>query len=189
MVAISLYKGNLHKVPDIPRRWPRPEATISLQEFRILIRRRAKTLARLQCPSDEPAATSSPSSIPTAVDVANVEYSGGSLVVNHADDLGSEPASHQVGDSRDGDADSKVLEAPIGEDSSGKLGMKADEKNEEAEIHVTPPVRYSRFRTISSTEEAIREMEKSKEEIKEKLEELHPGFGAAGVTGTKSGYD
>ncbi|URD94983.1 hypothetical protein MUK42_29445 [Musa troglodytarum] len=47
MVAISLYRGNLHRVPDVPRRWPSPPPAISLHEFKILIRKRSEALSRL----------------------------------------------------------------------------------------------------------------------------------------------
>ncbi|KAA8540901.1 hypothetical protein F0562_024961 [Nyssa sinensis] len=48
MVAISLYRGNLHRVPDAPRRWLMPTRTISLKDFKILLNRRSKALARLR---------------------------------------------------------------------------------------------------------------------------------------------
>nr|XP_018680331.1 PREDICTED: uncharacterized protein LOC103983482 [Musa acuminata subsp. malaccensis] len=47
MVAISLYRGNLHRVPDVPRRWPLPPPAISLCQFKILIRKRSEALSRL----------------------------------------------------------------------------------------------------------------------------------------------
>ncbi|CAH9144072.1 unnamed protein product [Cuscuta epithymum] len=49
MVAISLYKGSLHKVAtDVPRRWLVPAPKISLKDFRVLLLRRSKALSRLQ---------------------------------------------------------------------------------------------------------------------------------------------
>ncbi|XP_064961942.1 uncharacterized protein LOC135610870 [Musa acuminata AAA Group] len=47
MAAISLYRGNLHRVPDVPRRWPLPPPAISLCQFKILIRKRSEALSRL----------------------------------------------------------------------------------------------------------------------------------------------
>ncbi|PSR95838.1 Sal-like protein [Actinidia chinensis var. chinensis] len=47
MVAISLYRGNLHRVPDVPRRWLMPTPKISLKDFRILLNRRSRALSRL----------------------------------------------------------------------------------------------------------------------------------------------
>lgn len=46
MVAISLYKGNLHKVPDVPRTWLMPQRKISLKDFKTLVRRRNIALSR-----------------------------------------------------------------------------------------------------------------------------------------------
>ncbi|MCL7042827.1 hypothetical protein MKW94_005115 [Papaver nudicaule] len=45
MVAISLYRGNLHKAPDAPRKWLMPRRNISLKDFRLLSRKRDKTLS------------------------------------------------------------------------------------------------------------------------------------------------
>ncbi|XP_015967684.1 uncharacterized protein LOC107491354 [Arachis duranensis] len=47
MVAISLYRGNLHRVPDVPRRWLMPNPKISLKDFKTLVARRSKALSRL----------------------------------------------------------------------------------------------------------------------------------------------
>ncbi|XP_072958444.1 uncharacterized protein [Typha angustifolia] len=48
MVAISLYRGNMHRVPDIPRQWKIPTPTISLSQFKRLLQRRNQTLSRLE---------------------------------------------------------------------------------------------------------------------------------------------
>ncbi|XP_058194806.1 uncharacterized protein LOC131311384 [Rhododendron vialii] len=51
MVAISLYRGNLHRVPNVQRKWLIPTPTISLKDFRILLNRRSRALARLHSPT------------------------------------------------------------------------------------------------------------------------------------------
>ncbi|KAM7471367.1 hypothetical protein LguiA_009550 [Lonicera macranthoides] len=48
MVAISLYRGNLHRVPDVPRQWLTPTPKISLKDFKILLNRRSRALSRLR---------------------------------------------------------------------------------------------------------------------------------------------
>ncbi|KAF5730109.1 hypothetical protein HS088_TW20G00479 [Tripterygium wilfordii] len=48
MVAISLYRGNLHRVPDVPRRWLMPNPKISLKNFKFLLQRRSTALSRLR---------------------------------------------------------------------------------------------------------------------------------------------
>ncbi|GAU21045.1 hypothetical protein TSUD_132570 [Trifolium subterraneum] len=45
MVAISLYRGNLHRSPDVPRRWLMPNPKISLKDFKSLLARRSKALS------------------------------------------------------------------------------------------------------------------------------------------------
>ncbi|XP_039040321.1 uncharacterized protein LOC120178578 isoform X1 [Hibiscus syriacus] len=67
MVAISLYRGNLHRAPDVPRRWLMPTPKISLKDFKSLLHRRNKALCLLCSPSS----SSNPnhqiqSSVPTA---------------------------------------------------------------------------------------------------------------------------
>lgn len=46
MGALSLYRGNLHRVADIPRRWPMPPRAISLAQFRHLLRKRNLAIAQ-----------------------------------------------------------------------------------------------------------------------------------------------
>lgn len=48
MVAISLYRGNLHSVADVPRRWLMPAPKISPRDFKTLFHRRSKALCRLR---------------------------------------------------------------------------------------------------------------------------------------------
>ena len=60
MVAISLYRGNLHRVPDVPRRWLMPANRISLKDFRSLLSRRSAALSRL---CSDAGTSSNPSSI------------------------------------------------------------------------------------------------------------------------------
>lgn len=59
MVAISLYRGNLHRVPDVPRRWLMPSPKISLKDFKSLLARRSKALSRLRADAAITTTTSS----------------------------------------------------------------------------------------------------------------------------------
>lgn len=54
MVAISLYRGNLHRVPDVPRRWLMPTPKLSLKDFKSLLHRRSKALSRLRSSTPDP---------------------------------------------------------------------------------------------------------------------------------------
>ncbi|KAF8087040.1 hypothetical protein N665_0601s0006 [Sinapis alba] len=47
MVAISMYRGNLHKVPDVPRRWTMPDRNLSYKQFKSLLHRRKRALSHL----------------------------------------------------------------------------------------------------------------------------------------------
>ncbi|CAL1406379.1 unnamed protein product [Linum trigynum] len=51
MVAISLYRGNLHRVPDAPRRWLMPTRNLSLRDFKSLLNRRSRALSHLRSSS------------------------------------------------------------------------------------------------------------------------------------------
>ncbi|RID58414.1 hypothetical protein BRARA_F01718 [Brassica rapa] len=53
MVAISMYRGNLHKVPDVPRRWTMPDRNLSFKDFKSLLHRRKRALSRLS-PNSNP---------------------------------------------------------------------------------------------------------------------------------------
>ncbi|PQQ08481.1 uncharacterized protein Pyn_19284 [Prunus yedoensis var. nudiflora] len=54
MVAISLYRGNLHRVPDVPRRWLMPTPKISLKDFKSLLTRRSIALSRAKQLNEAP---------------------------------------------------------------------------------------------------------------------------------------
>nr|KYP37805.1 hypothetical protein KK1_040982 [Cajanus cajan] len=54
MVAISLYRGNLHRVAEAPRRWPMPGPRITLKDFKSLLARRSKALSRLHASNPNP---------------------------------------------------------------------------------------------------------------------------------------
>ncbi|CAN6454247.1 unnamed protein product [Victoria cruziana] len=64
MVAISLYRGNLHKVPEAPRRWVMPTHRLSLRQFRALLARRDRALhaliASVSATSEHPPPFNSP---------------------------------------------------------------------------------------------------------------------------------
>lgn len=59
-MAISLYRGNLHSVADVPRRWLMPTPKISPRDFKTLCHRRSKALCRLR--STTATTTSNPNS-------------------------------------------------------------------------------------------------------------------------------
>ncbi|KAG8379081.1 hypothetical protein BUALT_Bualt07G0051100 [Buddleja alternifolia] len=146
MVAISLYRGNLHKVPDGPRRWPPPTPKISTKNFKILIRRRARALSRLRSSTtDAAAATSNPKPNPSPdnsdpdpghADNASENNDGG----NDADNPCSEPELPPDGNLKEGEEEKekeeevkevKDDESIKNEDSLKKLVEKNDALVEE----------------------------------------------------------
>ena len=64
MVAISLYRGNLHRVPDVPRRWLMPTPKLSLKDFKSLLHRRSKALSRLRSTTPDPDPNPNPNQNP-----------------------------------------------------------------------------------------------------------------------------
>ncbi|KAI3977969.1 hypothetical protein MKX01_032346 [Papaver californicum] len=60
MVSISLYRGNLHKTPDAPRKWLMPRRNISLRDFRLLSQKRDKTLSSIVASTKSPTANTPP---------------------------------------------------------------------------------------------------------------------------------
>ncbi|KAI7754277.1 hypothetical protein M8C21_001145 [Ambrosia artemisiifolia] len=92
MVAISLYKGNLHRAPDTPRQWLMPTRKISLKDFKTLLNRRNRALSRLQSPNPNPIPQSNGSldlinpNLPLHEN-ANQDNNDWSLVVIPSDDL------------------------------------------------------------------------------------------------------
>ncbi|KAI3673453.1 hypothetical protein L6452_39572 [Arctium lappa] len=71
MVAISLYRGKLHRSPDVPRQWLMPTPKITLKDFKTLLHRRSRALSRL-----ESTTTPNPNPNPNSVEDTN---SGGRL--------------------------------------------------------------------------------------------------------------
>lgn len=47
-----MYRGNLHKVPDVPRRWRMPERNLSFKDFKSLLHRRKRALSRISLNSN-----------------------------------------------------------------------------------------------------------------------------------------
>ncbi|XP_073269112.1 uncharacterized protein [Primulina huaijiensis] len=186
MVAISLYKGNLHKVPDVPRRWPRPTTNISLKDFKILLRRRSRALARIRSSTH-----ATPASIPTPA-------SNLTPVSSRPDPI---PKDNDLDNNRDGghgdnDNPSTGPELPRQEDLKDVIGAKDVEVNEDALMELVEKSdaiveeeekkneetgkNEDKTEVVNNTEDervkpedAINDKEKRRKEIEEKLEILN----------------
>ncbi|KAI3736757.1 hypothetical protein L2E82_26742 [Cichorium intybus] len=106
MVAISLYKCNLHRAPNPFRQWLMPTPEISLKDFKTLLHRRSRALSRLQSTNDT---TSNP----------NLDHSGREQhqSAGYLEDIGKVGSALKV-----------YVEKPVGElaiandDENGKKG-------------------------------------------------------------------
>lgn len=136
MVAISLYKGNLHKATDVPRRWPSPAPKISLKDFKILLRRRARALSRLGTSQSDVATTSNPNPSPAP----NSDPSCGNpnpnttTEINHVDNLCSNSELMVKGQLNKGEGDKEDTGEDRKEvDEDSVLAVKEEKEKEDAE--------------------------------------------------------
>ncbi|XP_047954207.1 uncharacterized protein LOC125200591 [Salvia hispanica] len=179
MVAISLYKGNLHKVTGVTHRWPSPAPKISLKEFKILLRRRTRALSRV-------ATVSNPN--PSPAPAQNSNHSCGNFDSNHVrntatgigdvDNLCSNSDSIVKEHFMKGEGEEEVDEISI--DGGGK-GCLVEKDNvlavkEDAETVMNdgaPGVPLNKAVEKVDMENAAIDVDKRTKEVKEKLEVLN----------------
>ena len=144
MVAISLYRGNLHRVPDVPRRWPMPAPKISLKDFKCLLARRSKALSRLRASNPNPNNTLSDDSQlqPPPDATVTVAHAEGPSAVAQEDQDHEKPPLVAVSSAKKplGESDS-LVDAMIAEASEKKQPDGADVSTEKQ----TEPVRFLIF--------------------------------------------
>lgn len=133
MVAISLYRGNLHRVPDVPRRWLMPTPKISLRDFRSLLQRRSKALSRLHSTTSSNPNPSSYSNEQNGAPKENSSFVEPKLEAEKLGDCGEGPSGEekdQSGSDGGGDCPAKLLDAsdPLPEKASGAVDGVADEQ-------------------------------------------------------------
>lgn len=180
MVAISLYKGNLHQVPtDVPRRWLIPRPKISPKDFRVLLRRRAKALSRLQSLSE--AIPTAPAAVPAS---SNLNPIASDNPVSRVDARIALPlVEPQTDDKKKGEgkvevgghkatvvkvADGVELPEKLVEGSDAVLETKVDVvKGEKSETPVNPSNEAKNKVDVTS------DKAKRKKEVEEKLEVLN----------------
>ncbi|KAK9669340.1 hypothetical protein RND81_13G124300 [Saponaria officinalis] len=150
MVAISLYRGNLHRVPqETPRTWLMPTSRISLKDFRRLIHRRTSSLSLL--PSTSSPSLSNPTPPPES------EFAGELAAVVENPNLSSERC-----------VEDSVAVAAV--ESRGEDGGVDVEKGKEAAVDVDDRVLALQ---VNGNLDAVDEKEKRKNEIEEKLQILN----------------
>lgn len=121
MVAISLYRGNLHRVPDVPRRWLMPTHNISIRDFKSLLQRRSKALSRILAPSSPAPAKGSTSTNPNRNSNSVVKPDGeGPRSNGSAPEAPLEIERVGVGGERSSGDSKERKKSDIGDDCTGK---------------------------------------------------------------------
>lgn len=153
MVAISLYRGNLHRVPEGPRRFLSPSPKISLKNFRHLLRRRSSALYRRSNPNpNHPHANSIHIPNPTPLPISKPPEPKPDSPQQQQPLKGT---GHDHGLGHDGSG--PLPEAPqINDHVAGSCANSLDENPQE-----------------TTDVDALSDTDKRKKEIKEKLEVLN----------------
>ncbi|KAL6493578.1 hypothetical protein OROGR_032357 [Orobanche gracilis] len=188
MVAMSLYKGNLHKVPNVPRRWQPPTPKISLEDFKILLHRRARALSRLRFSSADAsidvATSPSPSPRPSP-DHINTDYRADNAANNYdGDSHRSGPELLSNGNLKEGEGEKEEVreEGKVTdekEDSMRKSTEKTDALMEERKNDENvnnddkSKVIVNSMGEKSNIDKGASDAEKRKKEVKEKFEILN----------------
>ncbi|KAK1427166.1 hypothetical protein QVD17_15849 [Tagetes erecta] len=152
MVAISVYKGKLHRVaPDTPREWLMPTRKISLKDFKTLLHRRSTALSRLQSQSTIPNPNPNPIPIP-------IPQSNGPLQIDSTVDqlLKSNPPPR---------ADQNCNN---GTDANDLFSDQLVPPSDDAIAHVSPE-----NSALQLEDKATSEGDKRKKEVEEKLQILN----------------
>ncbi|KVH98892.1 hypothetical protein Ccrd_022887 [Cynara cardunculus var. scolymus] len=200
MVAISLYRGKLHRSPDVPRQWLMPTPKISLKDFKTLLHRRSRALSRLQ-------ATTTPNPNPNPNLNSVEDNNSGGRVPTESDGPGVEDVAKDEGTSKaNGDkrtvddelarsnyADEEVNGQKLskGDDEDEVLGIPGDElvavddAKAVAEVPENAPDAVDGFQQEGKTDappqhllepvenNSLSDIEKRKKEVEEKLQILN----------------
>uniref|UniRef100_A0A803M1E3 Uncharacterized protein n=1 Tax=Chenopodium quinoa TaxID=63459 RepID=A0A803M1E3_CHEQI len=145
MVAISLYRGNLHRLPsDVPRRWLMPTHGISIKDFRSLLCRRSKALSLL------------PSSSSSVVENPNPNF--------NLNPVNSLPPPNQ--------SDFKgVVNPNLGHEPSSNVEVRMSDAGDSAQLDHPPLLIDEDVKMLG--DEKVDEKEKRKREVEEKLHILN----------------
>ncbi|KAK7304575.1 hypothetical protein VNO77_42457 [Canavalia gladiata] len=166
MVAISLYRGNLHRVPDVPRRWLMPNPKISLKDFKSLLARRSKALSRLH-------ATTTISSNPNPTHLSNdSQPQPPKVITNH----GEGPSSTAQAEAQEPEEEHRK-EAQLVAVTSVKTPVDGsdsflDSKNDALERKESDGAE-KQTEPVTDNMDLLNEKEKRKKEVEDKLQVLN----------------
>ncbi|KAI4326666.1 hypothetical protein MLD38_031954 [Melastoma candidum] len=154
MVAISLYRGNLHRVPDVPRRWIMPNRGLSMKSFKTLLNRRSRALTLVSNPNPNPVANIGP----------NDPGDGMFAVANEGASVPGEEAT--ITSTGDGVKEDLLVEVKpeVQTDGVGREEVPEGEKNRAADVAIAQPVDKA---------DVPIDREKRKKEVEAKLQVLN----------------
>ncbi|XP_071717196.1 uncharacterized protein [Rutidosis leptorrhynchoides] len=164
MVAISIYKGNLHRAPDSLRQWLMPTRKISLKDFKTLLHRRSKALSRLHS-TDPTTSNPNPNPNPNSIQPYSDQIqplSDGTLqvIVNDVSELKVDDENTAV--------KSENVDNHGGGDSLCRELVTVNESNDEEKVQVE-----SGDQIVLSKDDTIKDKEKRKKDVEEKLKVLN----------------
>ncbi|XP_061373502.1 uncharacterized protein LOC133315839 [Gastrolobium bilobum] len=169
MVAISLYRGNLHRVPDVPRRWLMPNPKISLKDFKSLLARRSKALSRLNATTSS---NPNPNPDPDPTTLANAQNGSQTEPPKDTSNQGEGPSNTAEEEDRK-EAElvggSSVKKPVDGSDSF--IDSKNDASEKAFDGGVTSPEKQTE--PITDYVDVLNDKEKRKKEVEDKLQVLN----------------
>ncbi|XP_022737397.1 uncharacterized protein LOC111290378 [Durio zibethinus] len=175
MVAISLYRGNLHRAPDIPRRWLMPTPNISLRDFKSLLHRRNKALFRLRSTS-----SSSPNPNPNSEPNPDLKPHVQSPMPNGLPiqpKLEAQVEPEPPKDLKTGPPPAEVKVEVVGGFDRGDCSFKPEdeqpEKDENLQVDEKPPEETRANVEVRENVNELNEKEKRKRDVEEKLRVLN----------------
>ncbi|KAI4343811.1 hypothetical protein L6164_011118 [Bauhinia variegata] len=183
MVAISLYRGNLHRVPDVPRRWLMPNPKISLKDFKSLLARRSKALSRLRATATTTSSNPNPtphhdpsflSNGRNEVPTVNASSIGIQLEPVKVSDNGEGP-SRQDEDKKEPEVNGNSVKKPVDE-SGSFIDSKVDILEKSSDPVDGGGGETSMDKQIELTRDKVdlpNEKEKRKKEVEDKLQVLN----------------
>ncbi|GAB2213169.1 hypothetical protein Drorol1_Dr00021190 [Drosera rotundifolia] len=177
MVAISVYRGNLHRVPDdVPRRWRMPPPRFSLSDFRSLLHRRSAALNHRHHSSSDPIPNPNHDSSPPKPELTEEDEK----IEEVKDEVGVKDEDCEMGEGdeevgRGGDEvmreeeEEKVLDVVMGKDGRVEV-FRVEETATATATAVVSVQEPAEGMDISDTMEETR---KRKREVEEKLQLLN----------------
>ncbi|XP_019429387.1 PREDICTED: uncharacterized protein LOC109336985 isoform X2 [Lupinus angustifolius] len=163
MVAISLYRGNLHRTPDVPRRWLMPNPKITLKDFKSLLARRSKALSRLNATTPNPNPNPDPANVS-----ARFNLDPAPPVTNHGEGPSRKPEEEEEESLKEMDSKKPVEGSDLFIDSKNddleKISEHVDDGAALIEKHTDP---------ITDNVDMLDDKEKRKKEVEDKLQILN----------------